>query len=97
MKHILITIIAVLLNSFVCVIAETKQKVQLMNTPDGIEFGGWGSPKSEHPAPRARAIVEATTNYLDPSILAKVSRNLGEPMTGIEMDSLETRLAERGW
>ena len=59
MKHILITIIAVLLNSFVCVIAETKQKVQLMNTPDGIEFGVWGSPKSEHPAPTL--IVLATT------------------------------------
>ena len=60
-------------------------------------FVGSGIFKSEDPAPRARAIVEATTNYLDPSILAKVSRNLGEPMTGIEMDSIETRLAERGW
>ena len=60
-------------------------------------FVGSGIFKSEDPAPRARAIVEATTNYLDPSILAKVSRKLGEPMTGIEMDSIETRLAERGW
>ena len=60
-------------------------------------FVGSGIFKSEDPAPRARAIVEATTNYLDPSIIAKVSRKLGEPMTGIEMDSIETRLAERGW
>jgi pyridoxal 5'-phosphate synthase pdxS subunit len=60
-------------------------------------FVGSGIFKSEDPAPRARAIVEATTNYLDPSILAKVSRKLGEPMIGIEMDSIETRLAERGW
>tara|TARA_B100000700_G_scaffold64299_1_gene70900 strand:- start:194 stop:1084 length:891 start_codon:yes stop_codon:yes gene_type:complete len=60
-------------------------------------FVGSGIFKSEDPAPRARAIVEATTNYLDSSIIAKVSRKLGEPMTGIEMDSIETRLAERGW
>ena len=60
-------------------------------------FVGSGIFKSEDPAPRARAIVEATTNYLDPSIITKVSRKLGEPMTGIEMDSIETRLAERGW
>ena len=60
-------------------------------------FVGSGIFKSDDPAPRARAVVEATTNYLDPSILAKVSRNLGKPMTGIEMDQIETRLSERGW
>ena len=60
-------------------------------------FVGSGIFKIEDPAPRARAIGEATTNYLDPAIIAKVSRKLGEPMTGIEMDSIETRLAERGW
>ncbi|HAQ23358.1 MAG TPA: pyridoxal 5'-phosphate synthase lyase subunit PdxS, partial [Acidimicrobiaceae bacterium] len=42
-------------------------------------------------------IVEATTNFADPSALAKVSRGLGEAMPGIELGSLETRLADRGW
>ena len=60
-------------------------------------FVGSGIFKSEDPAPRARAIVEATTNYRDPVIVAKVSRGLGIPMVGIEMDDLETRLADRGW
>ena len=60
-------------------------------------FVGSGIFKSEDPAPRARAIVEATTNYRDPAIVAKVSRGLGIPMVGIEMDDLETRLADRGW
>ena len=60
-------------------------------------FVGSGIFKSEDPAPRARAIVEATTNYRDPAIVAKVSRGLGTPMVGLEMDGLETRLADRGW
>ena len=60
-------------------------------------FVGSGIFKSEDPARRARAIVEATTNYRDPVIVAKVSRGLGTPMVGIEMDDLETRLADRGW
>ena len=60
-------------------------------------FVGSGIFKSEDPAPRARAIVEATTNYRDPAIVAKVSRGLGTPMVGIEMDDLESRLADRGW
>jgi len=60
-------------------------------------FVGSGIFKSEDPAPRARAIVEATTNYRDPAIVAKVSRGLGTPMVGLEMDDLETRLADRGW
>ena len=60
-------------------------------------FVGSGIFKSSDPAPRAKAIVEAATNYRDPHILAKVSRGLGEPMPGLEIDSLETRLADRGW
>ena len=60
-------------------------------------FVGSGIFKSEDPAPRARAIVEATTNYRDPAIVAKVSRGVGTPMVGLEMDDLETRLADRGW
>ena len=60
-------------------------------------FVGSGIFKSSDPAPRAKAIVEAATNYRDPSILAKVSRGLGEPMPGLEIGGLETRLADRGW
>ena len=60
-------------------------------------FVGSGIFKSSDPAPRAKAIVEAATNYRDPHILAKVSSGLGEPMPGLEIDSLETRLADRGW
>lgn len=59
-------------------------------------FVGSGIFKSSDPAPRAKAIVEATTNYMDAAILAKVSRNLGEPMTGIGMDDT-IKFAERGW
>ena len=59
-------------------------------------FVGSGIFKSSDPAPRARAIVEATTNYMDAAVLAKVSRNLGEPMTGIGMDDT-IKFAERGW
>jgi len=60
-------------------------------------FVGSGIFKSDDPAPRARAIVEATTNFTDPVILGKVSRGLGAAMPGLEIDSLETRLADRGW
>jgi pyridoxal 5'-phosphate synthase pdxS subunit len=60
-------------------------------------FVGSGIFKSSEPAPRAKAIVEATTHHRDAEILAKVSRGLGAPMTGIEMDDLELKLAERGW
>jgi pyridoxal 5'-phosphate synthase pdxS subunit len=60
-------------------------------------FVGSGIFKSDAPAPRARAIVEATTHFRDPEILIKVSRSLGAPMTGIEMDEINQRYAERGW
>ena len=60
-------------------------------------FVGSGIFKSADPAPRARAIVEATAHYTDPQILAKVSRGLGEPMKGEEIDKLDVKLAERGW
>jgi len=63
---------------------------------DGV-FVGSGIFKSEDPASRARAIVEATTHYQDPEILAKVSHGLGEPMHGLEIGTLETRLQDRGW
>ena len=60
-------------------------------------FVGSGIFKSDNPALRAKAIVEATTNYNDAAILAKVSRGLGAPMTGIGMDAINTKFAERGW
>jgi len=60
-------------------------------------FVGSGIFKSSDPAHMAKAIVEATANYLDPDILAKVSRGLGDAMPGLEIGSLETRLSERGW
>jgi len=60
-------------------------------------FVGSGIFKSDDPAPRARAIVEATTHYADPAIVAKVSRGLGEAMRGEESGAVETRLSERGW
>lgn len=59
-------------------------------------FVGSGIFKSADPAPRAKAIVEATTNFMDADVLAKVSRNLGQPMTGIGMDDT-IKFAERGW
>ncbi len=62
-------------------------------------FVGSGIFKSEDPAPRARAIVEATTYYQDPDILAKVSRGLGDPMRGLDVAKLaeEELLQTRGW
>ena len=60
-------------------------------------FVGSGIFKSGDPERRAKAIVEATTHFRDPHILAKVSRGLGEPMTGIGMDQVITKLADRGW
>jgi pyridoxal 5'-phosphate synthase pdxS subunit len=60
-------------------------------------FVGSGIFKSSEPEKRAKAIVEATTHCRDPHILAKVSRGLGEPMTGIGMDEVTTKLADRGW
>jgi pyridoxal 5'-phosphate synthase pdxS subunit len=60
-------------------------------------FVGSGIFKSDDPARRAKAIVEATAHYEDAGILAKVSRGLGEAMRGDEIAGLEVRLADRGW
>ncbi len=62
-------------------------------------FVGSGIFKSEDPAARARAIVEATTYYNDPEILAKVSRSLGEPMRGLDVATMSEGelLQTRGW
>jgi pyridoxal 5'-phosphate synthase pdxS subunit len=65
---------------------------------DGV-FVGSGIFKSGDPAKRAKAIVEAVTHYNNPDILAEVSKDLGEPMVGINVSSIpaEEMLAERGW
>src|SRR6266511_2339356 len=60
-------------------------------------FVGSGIFKSGDPAKRARAIVEATTFFNDPDVIAKVSRGLGEPMVGISAVPEAERLAGRGW
>ena len=60
-------------------------------------FVGSGIFKSSDPSQMAKAIVEATANYLDPDILVKVSRGLGDAMPGLEIGKLETKLADRGW
>lgn len=64
---------------------------------DGV-FVGSGIFKSEDPAARAKAIVEAVKHYNDPKVIAEVSRGLGEAMSGIQAGSLptEARMAERG-
>jgi pyridoxal 5'-phosphate synthase pdxS subunit len=65
---------------------------------DGV-FVGSGIFKSSNPDIRARAIVEATTHFRNPEILAKVSENLGAPMQGISVASLPEKdlMAGRGW
>ncbi|MCU0513478.1 MAG: pyridoxal 5'-phosphate synthase lyase subunit PdxS [Anaerolineae bacterium] len=65
---------------------------------DGV-FVGSGIFKSGDPAKRARAIVEAVTHYQDPAILARVSRNLGEAMVGINVSAMpeDQKMAGRGW
>jgi pyridoxal 5'-phosphate synthase pdxS subunit len=65
---------------------------------DGV-FVGSGIFKSGDPAKRAAAIVKGTTHYQDPAILAEVSRNLGEPMVGINISQMpeEEKIAGRGW
>ena len=60
-------------------------------------FVGSGIFKSEDPARTARAVVEATAHYADAGLVAKVSTGLGEAMRGLEVGSLETKLADRGW
>jgi pyridoxal 5'-phosphate synthase pdxS subunit len=65
---------------------------------DGV-FVGSGIFKSGNPAERAKAIVEATANYENPDVIAKVSRGLGEAMVGINVQDIPVhhRLEDRGW
>lgn len=65
---------------------------------DGV-FVGSGIFKSENPAARARAIVQATTHYDDADLIARVSRGIGEPMRGLEISEIpkEQLIQFRGW
>jgi len=65
---------------------------------DGV-FVGSGIFKSGDPAKRAKAIVEATTHFENPEVIARVSRDLGEPMVGINISDIPDaeRMQERGW
>ncbi len=65
---------------------------------DGV-FVGSGIFKSGDPVKRAKAIVEATTHYNNPDIVARVSENIGEAMVGINISSLPEmeQIARRGW
>lgn len=63
---------------------------------DGV-FVGSGIFKSGNPEKRAKAIVEAVIHYQNYAKLAEISEDLGEPMVGIDCDSLVTKYAERGW
>ncbi|URZ17719.1 Pyridoxal 5'-phosphate synthase subunit PdxS [Clostridium felsineum DSM 794] len=60
-------------------------------------FVGSGIFKSENPEKRARAIVMAAAYYDDPKVLEEVSFDLGEPMYGLEINSIKDRYQERGW
>ena len=59
-------------------------------------FVGSGIFKSGNPEKRARAIVQATTNFNDPKLLAELSEDLGEAMVGINEQEIELLMAERG-
>ena len=65
---------------------------------DGV-FVGSGIFKSDNPRERAKAIVEAVTHYNEPEVIAEISKNLGEAMVGIEIDTIPPGqlLQERGW
>jgi len=76
--------------------ADAAIMMQLGN--DGV-FVGSGIFKSKNPEKRAKAIVDAVANFNKPEIIAEISKNLGEAMVGIEIESIpkEQLLQERGW
>ncbi|MHB8586911.1 MAG: pyridoxal 5'-phosphate synthase lyase subunit PdxS [Thermoplasmatota archaeon] len=76
--------------------ADAALMMQLGN--DGV-FVGSGIFKSEDPPARARAIVEATTHFEDPKVIAEVSKGLAGAMPGIEVDKIpaDQQLQSRGW
>ena len=78
----------------------TPQDAALMMAlgADGV-FVGSGIFKSENPEKFAKAIVQATENYTDYTLIGELSKELGSAMTGLDVHtmSLEERMAERGW
>jgi len=70
-------------------IATPADAAMMMQLGAETVFVGSGIFKSDNPQKRAEAIVSAVTHYKDPAVLAKVSENLGAPMTGINCDSLQ--------
>ncbi|GIX46205.1 MAG: pyridoxal 5'-phosphate synthase subunit PdxS [Candidatus Tectimicrobiota bacterium] len=80
-------------------IATPADAALLMQLGAEAVFVGSGIFKSGDPVRRARAIVQATTHYNDPDVLARVSEDLGEPMVGIDITRLESSelLQTRGW
>jgi pyridoxal 5'-phosphate synthase pdxS subunit len=78
-------------------IATPADAALVMQLGAQANFVGSGIFKSDDPARRAKAIVEATTHFADPAIVAKVSRGLGPAMPGLEIGGLDTKLADRGW
>jgi pyridoxal 5'-phosphate synthase pdxS subunit len=78
-------------------IATPADAALVMQLGAQANFVGSGIFKSDDPARRAKAIVEATAHFRDPDILAKVSRGLGGAMRGDEIDTLGVKLADRGW
>lgn len=63
---------------------------------DGV-FVGSGIFKSKDPKSMAKAIVEAVMYYNDPERLAQISEGVGEAMDGLEIETLDVRMEERGW
>lgn len=70
--------------------------LMMMLGADGV-FVGSGIFKSKDPMKMAKAIVMAVTYWNDPEMLLKISEDIGEPMEGLEIETLEVRLQERGW
>jgi len=70
--------------------------LMMMLGADGV-FVGSGIFKSKDPMKMAKAIVMAVTYWNDPEMLLKISEDVGEPMEGLEIETLEVRLQERGW
>ncbi|HON04696.1 MAG TPA: pyridoxal 5'-phosphate synthase lyase subunit PdxS [Fervidobacterium sp.] len=70
--------------------------LMMMLGADGV-FVGSGIFKSKDPAKMAKSIVMAVTYWNDPEMLLKISEDVGEPMEGLEIDTLEVKLQERGW
>ncbi|MGD9210884.1 MAG: pyridoxal 5'-phosphate synthase lyase subunit PdxS [Desulfobacteraceae bacterium] len=69
--------------------------LMMMLGVDGI-FVGSGIFKSENPSKMATAMVQAVIHYQNPQVLAEISSDLGRPMTGLEIKTLDTHMAERG-